>query len=58
VRSHVLLEPPEGGLAQPSVVQCEQVRALSASHLMERPGRVHPAPLAQIEQALRYLLGL
>lgn len=58
VRSHIRVEPPEGGLQHPSSVQCEQVRALSAGRLRERIGRLPPDTLRAIDRALRLILAL
>ena len=34
VRSHVVLEPPEGGLKSTSVIQCEAVRSIAVERLI------------------------
>src|SRR5574342_205907 len=58
--SHVLLDPGEGGLPQPSVIKCEQVTCLDKAILEPRP--LGP-PLSQNrirkdEAALLVALGL
>ena len=58
VRSHVYLAPPEGGIAEPSAIQCEQIRALSANRLRKRVGAVSEATMREVERALSLLLGL
>jgi mRNA interferase MazF len=58
VRSHVRLDPPEGGLERASSVQCEQIRALSLTRLSHRLGRVSTETLHQIEYAVHAVLGL
>ncbi|AWM41613.1 mRNA interferase EndoA [Gemmata obscuriglobus] len=38
--THIPLDPPEGGLTMPSVVLCDQVRAVSKDRLIRRLGAV------------------
>ena len=55
--THVLVEPPEGGLTQPSQVLCEQVRTLEKTRLQSCLGEVSPETLARVEEALAKALG-
>jgi mRNA interferase MazF len=56
--SRVLVHPPEGGLAVPSVVLCEQVRVLSTSRLLRWRGAVSHATMRRIDRALAISLDL
>ena len=58
VRSHVLVEPPEGGLTVQSFVKCEDVRSVSRDRLIRRFGVVAPSTVHHVEQILRVLMGL
>jgi mRNA interferase MazF len=57
---HVELSPQVSGLPRTSYAMCEQVRAVSANRVYGRNsrGRVDPATLQEIEDALRIILGL
>src|SRR5262249_10641243 len=55
---HVMIEPPEGGVRQPSFVKCEDIRSVSRSRLQERWGMVASSTLAAVEDRLRILMGL
>jgi mRNA interferase MazF len=54
----VAVDPPEGGLAKRSLVQCDAVRSISTTRLRRRLGRVRPATTAAIEDSLRVVLDL
>ena len=58
LRIHVRIQPPEGGLDGPSVVQCEQVRAISYDRLRHRRGAVRPTTLRLVADRLRDLQDL
>ena len=58
VRSHVVLEPPEGGLKSTSVIQCEAVRSIAVERLIARWGMVSALSLARVEDVLRILMRL
>jgi mRNA interferase MazF len=58
IRWHVVVRPPEGGLAAESFIQCENVRSVSKQRLKRRRGRVSSATLDQVEDRVRILLGL
>ena len=51
-------EPPEGGTTRPSVIMCDNVRAVSKERLVRRLGAVSSHTLAEVEDRLRVLLGL
>lgn len=55
---HVRIEPPEGGLPEPSFVKVEDIRSLSKQRLCDRLGRVSPATMAEVADRLRILLDL
>lgn len=58
VRSHVPVQPPEGGLDRSSFVKCEDVRSVSTSRLDRRLGAVASATMRSVEDRLRLLLDL
>lgn len=55
---HVVVNPAEGGLKNPSAVMCEAVRSISKSRLVKRLGSVSRDALSQVEDRLRILLQL
>jgi mRNA interferase MazF len=54
----VLLSAPRSGLAVDSKAQAEQVRSVATQRLLRRIGRVSPAELADLDDALRLHLAL
>jgi mRNA interferase MazF len=59
IPAHVPLAPPEAGLKTPSVILCDQLRAISKDRLGKIAwGSVSAATLAEVENAVRLLLGL
>jgi mRNA interferase MazF len=58
VRSHVPIEPPEGGLRRRSFVQCEQIRAISTDRLVAPFGELSAVSMGAIEATLKNLLDL
>ncbi len=57
LRTHVPLQPPQGGLKKPSIVLCEQVRTLEKVRLTSYIGRLQPDKLLQVDRALAIALG-
>ena len=55
---HVPISPPQGGLRQPSVIECDQVRTVAKERLTERWGVVSARTMADVEDRLRVLLQL
>jgi mRNA interferase MazF len=55
---HVAVTPPEGGIRQPSFIECEDIRSVSRARLREHWGMVAPHTLAAVEDRLRILIGL
>ena len=51
------VEPPEGGISQPSQVLCEQVRTLEKRRLKGYLDQVSRDTLARVEAALGKALG-
>ena len=58
VRSHVRVNPPEGGLQATSYAKCEDVRSISKDRLIDHWGAVSDATMAGVEERLRFLMGL
>jgi mRNA interferase MazF len=54
----VLLSAATSGLAVDSKAQAEQVRSVSTHRLLQRIGRVSPAELVHVDEALRLHLAL
>ncbi|MBN2216022.1 MAG: type II toxin-antitoxin system PemK/MazF family toxin [Pirellulales bacterium] len=58
VRSHVAVEPPEGGLRQSSFIKCEDMRSVAIERLGKRLGAVSPSTLDAVAMRLRVLMEL
>jgi mRNA interferase MazF len=58
IRSHVRIDPPEGGLRTPSFVKAEDIRSVSKARLLHRSGLVLPFTLNTVLEQLRILLDL
>ncbi len=56
--TEVLVRAREGGLAHESVVLLNQVRSVDRARLVRRTGRLTPATMARVDQALAISLGL
>ena len=56
IRSHVRLDPPEGGVSVQSFIKCEDIRSISKQRLTKRWGAVSPATLRVVGQIMRDLL--
>ena len=53
---HVVVQPPEGGLTNPSALLCEAVRSISKDRLVTRWGTLSASTMSQVEDRLRILL--
>jgi mRNA interferase MazF len=58
IRSHVEVEPPEGGLATTSYILTEHIRSVSRDRLTRRLGVLNAERLEEVEVRLRILTGL
>jgi mRNA interferase MazF len=58
VPTHMLVNPPEGGLRRPSVVLCDAIRSVTKDCLLSRWGTISASTLASVETAVRFLLVL
>jgi mRNA interferase MazF len=59
IPAHFRVNPPEAGLKIPSVILCDQLRTIIKDRLGKAPwGKVSASTLAEVEKALRMLLGL
>ncbi len=56
--THISIDPPEGGLTDPSAIMVEQVRSISRHRFSHRRGAVTPRTMAQVEEVMRIVLGL
>jgi len=55
---HVRIDPPEGGVKQPSFIKTEQPRCITPMRLESLWGSVSPKTMAEVEDRLRILLDL
>ena len=58
IPTHVPIAPPEGGLKQPSVVMCDQLRTISLDRLEFRRGVADAATLDTIRQVIARVFDL
>jgi len=60
IRSHVRIDPPEGGLEKTSFALCEQLRSISKARLRSSSafGRVKPQTAAQVKTIISVLLDM
>jgi len=56
--SRVRVDPPEGGLKQPSDIRCEDLRSLSRERFEYCVGQVNTPTMARVEGILHALLEL
>jgi mRNA interferase MazF len=55
---HVRVDPPDGGLQQPSFIKCEDVRSISVERLLSQWGAISDPVMREVEDRLRILLHL
>ncbi len=58
IRSHVRVDPPEGGLKSQSSVMCEAIRSVSKERLIRRFGCLEEATMSKVDDVLSILLDL
>ncbi|MBN2023433.1 MAG: type II toxin-antitoxin system PemK/MazF family toxin [Pirellulales bacterium] len=58
VRTHVAVQPPEGGLRKPSFIKCEDVRSVAVERLGKRLGVASLATMEAVAMRLRILMDL
>jgi mRNA interferase MazF len=58
IRTHVAIQPPEGGLRKISFIKCEDVRSVTAERLEKRLGAVSQATMDAVAMRLRVLMDL
>ena len=56
IRLHVRVQPPD--VARPSVILCDQLRAVSKERLKARVGAIRPATLREVEDRLGIIMDL
>jgi mRNA interferase MazF len=56
IRTHVAVQPPEGGLRKASYIKCEDVRSVAVERLGKRLGAVSAARIAAVAMRLRILM--
>ena len=55
---NVSLEPPEGGLSKPSIVNAGQILTISKERLKKKLGKVNQKKMLEVNQALKLSLDL
>lgn len=55
---HVAIEPPNGGLREPSFIMCEMIRSISTGRLIRVLGTVDQRTMRIVEDRLRILQDL
>lgn len=58
IPAHILVDPPEGGLTQPSDLMCEHVRSVSTERLKQYRGDINRNTIMGVESTLRRLFGM
>ena len=58
IDSHVPLDPAQDDIKAASYAACEQIRAISKERLKKKWGTASAGKIAQVEQSLRFLLGM
>jgi len=58
IRSHVSIQPPEGGVKRASYIKCEDIRCVAKERLSQRWGGVSGNTLDAVAFRLRILLEL
>ncbi len=58
IPSHIVVEPPEGGVRRPSAILCDAIRSISKDRLVGRWGRVTRDTLDRVADTLMILLRL
>ncbi|MDH3718386.1 MAG: type II toxin-antitoxin system PemK/MazF family toxin [Planctomycetota bacterium] len=54
----VLIDPPDGGLSNPSVTLPDQIRAIDRQRLVTRLGSLTEATMQKVDHSLRVVLSL
>jgi mRNA interferase MazF len=55
---NVLLDPPQGGLTEPSIIKTSQLLTVSKDRLEKRLGMINQYKINEVNQALKLSLGL
>jgi len=58
IDSHIPLDPEQDDIKAPSYVVCEQIRAISKERLKKKWGAVSAVKMAQVEESIKFLLGM
>ncbi len=58
IRSHVKISNGEGGLNLESFAKCEDIRSVSKQRLIKQLGIVSKQTIEEVEEKLRFLIGL
>ena len=55
---NILIQAPEGGLTNDSIILLNQIRTIDRTRLGRHWGRVSPQTMAQVDEAIKISLGL
>ncbi len=58
VPSHILLEPPEGGVLKTSYIACDKIYTIPSERLLRKLGIVKTETIGRVEDTLSMILGL
>ena len=58
IRSHVRIDPPEGGVKYASFIKCEAIRSITTNRLIHRMGVVSGQTLNSVEGVVKVLIGI
>jgi mRNA interferase MazF len=58
IRSHIEINPPQGGVTTRSFIKCEAIRSISKQRLVHRMGRVTDQTIEAVEDCTKILLDL
>lgn len=58
IRSHIAIDPPEGGVKTRSFIKCEDIRSISRQRLLSRRGAVSGGTMGAVEDVVRIVVEL
>ena len=58
LRTHVPVQPPQGGVKKPSIILCEQVRTVEKSRLTRYLGTLPPEKMNLVDRAISAVFAL
>jgi mRNA interferase MazF len=58
IRSHVRIDPPEGGVRYPTFIKCEAIRSITTDRLIHRMGSVGEQTMSAVTDIVKVLIGI